>query len=172
MESSTLIETAPRRVNCHRRIRLVRAQRSITHMSTNRSGRGIISRLHLPVSNFVSFLAVILPVGNLVAVAHALVQSSGHASPLKHVRWNLFATLLTILDAVLVTLAATNLDAESLACPLQGNWSKMFQAKDGKHIQQIQDALNCCGFKTVKDMPFPFPHGKDQLMQCADTNNR
>jgi hypothetical protein len=137
--------------------------------------RGIISRLHLPVSPLLSFLAVILPIGNLAATGHALVQSSGHASPLKHVRWNVFVTLLTILDAVLVTLAATHLDAEGLACPLEADWKRMFGQHDSDHIKNIQDALNCCGFKTVKDMPYPFPHGKDgskQLGKCAEMYDR
>lgn len=40
----------------------------------------------------------------------------------------------------------------------------MFKTKDGVNVARIQDALQCCGFKGVQDMAFPFPdhsHGSD-----------
>lgn len=33
----------------------------------------------------------------------------------------------------------------------------MWRAKDGDSIRAIQDGLECCGFATSRDMPFPFP---------------
>jgi hypothetical protein len=44
----------------------------------------------------------------------------------------------------------------------------MFQKHDGKSIQRIQDAFDCCGLRTPLHMAYPFP-GKDVT---ADTCKR
>jgi len=43
----------------------------------------------------------------------------------------------------------------------------MFRAKDAEGIRRIQDAFNCCGFNSARDMAYPFPdasHGSDACL--------
>jgi len=48
----------------------------------------------------------------------------------------------------------------------------MFVTKDKEGIKTIQDALNCCGLKTVKHEPYPFPgHGVD-VGDCTKNTER
>ena len=44
-----------------------------------------------------------------------------------------------------------------LSCALREKWSEMFRNKAGGKIGQIQDVLQCCGYRGTRDMPFPFP---------------
>lgn len=49
----------------------------------------------------------------------------------------------------------------------------MFSAHDADGIRQIQDALNCCGFRTTKDQSWPFPKGSHpDKDQCANQFGR
>lgn len=45
-------------------------------------------------------------------------------------------------------------------CLLEGKWKKLWTDHDGETIRAIQDALGCCGFRSVKDMAWPFPRGR------------
>jgi hypothetical protein len=76
-----------------------------------------------------------------------------------------------VLDTVFVTLAGTYLPPETLSCPLVENWEGMFRAHDGTHIKAIQDSLGCCGLKTTKHMPFPFPD-INGAGKCVEMNHR
>ena len=74
-----------------------------------------------------------------------------------------------------MTLAATHISKEGLACPLEQEWKGMFKRHDAEGIRAIQDALNCCGFKSVVDMPYPFPSGEkgsEKLKLCSVLNKR
>ncbi|GAB7335587.1 hypothetical protein MBLNU13_g07920t1 [Cladosporium sp. NU13] len=63
--------------------------------------------------------------------------------------------LLLIYETVLATLAGTHLRASD--CELREKWQGMFHAKDAQGIRAIQEALQCCGFGSTKDMAWPFP---------------
>jgi hypothetical protein len=63
---------------------------------------------------------------------------------------------LSILDGILLTLAASDLHPQALSCFLFNTWTRLFQAKDERTIRHIQDTLECCGFKTVNDRAWPF----------------
>lgn len=45
----------------------------------------------------------------------------------------------------------------------------MWMEHDADAIRAIQDALGCCGFRSVKDMAWPFPRGKsgEEAGTCA-----
>lgn len=42
-------------------------------------------------------------------------------------------------------------------CGLSGIWERLFRTKDAQSVKAIQDAFECCGFRSVKDMAWPFP---------------
>lgn len=73
-----------------------------------------------------------------------------------------------IYETVLATLAGTHISpAGSLNCALREKWDGLFQAKDGDGVKAIQDAFQCCGFASTRDMAFPFfdaQHGHDACM--------
>lgn len=71
-------------------------------------------------------------------------------------------TALQVLQAlattVLATLYATHLvPSESWECGLATRWQRLFRAKDARAVRAVQDALQCCGFRSVRDMAWPFP---------------
>jgi hypothetical protein len=80
---------------------------------------------------------------------------------------------LVIYETVVATLAGTYITPESnLDCRLQDRWRSLFQQRDSHRIRTIQDALDCCGLRSTKDMAFPFPaSGKDPEM-CRLTYGR
>ncbi|CAO1598756.1 hypothetical protein XANCAGTX0491_002516 [Xanthoria calcicola] len=98
--------------------------------------------------------------------------------PSKHTRslprW-LFPTLLlalTIYDTVLATLASTQLiPSDAQTCTLLTRWEHFFTTHDVDRIRRIQDTHRCCGFKTLRHMPWPFPdnNGADA---CRDQYHR
>lgn len=56
------------------------------------------------------------------------------------------------------------------ACELSTLWQRLFRGKDAKTIRAIQDALECCGFRSVKDMAWPFPPA--DVATCATRFDR
>ena len=78
--------------------------------------------------------------------------------------------LLLVFEAVLATLAGTHIRSQgSLPCALRDRWEQMYRKKDATHIRRIQDAFNCCGFKSVKDMAYPF---KSDANTCSVNYSR
>jgi uncharacterized integral membrane protein len=56
---------------------------------------------------------------------------------------------------------------ESLACSLENAWNRMWKGHDAAGIRAVEEALHCCGFRSLKDRPWPFPHGdKGDLDMC------
>jgi len=74
-------------------------------------------------------------------------------------------TAMIVYETVLATLAGIHLSPEgSLTCALRERWEEMFRGKDEEGIRRIQDAFECCGFRSVRDMAWPFPdkgHGSE-----------
>lgn len=63
-----------------------------------------------------------------------------------------------ILTVVLATLYTTYIvPGAARDCGLSGIWERLFRAKDAQSVKAIQDAFECCGFRSVKDMAWPFP---------------
>lgn len=78
----------------------------------------------------------------------------------------LLPSTLTILGllvyiTVVATLSGTHISpVGGLGCALRETWQTMFSKKQGGKMKRIQEALDCCGFRNVRDMPFPIPgHG-------------
>lgn len=84
-----------------------------------------------------------------------------------------------MIDTFVVTQAVNNIPMSSISCPLEKTWHGYFNRKDENTIRTIQNALNCCGLKTTKEQPWPFPHydpghpKKDiPATLCSDTFKR
>lgn len=73
-----------------------------------------------------------------------------------------------VLAVVLITLSFQGfLPGERLDCSLENNWKRLWMTHDGRAIERIQDAFNCCGFKTIKDRAWP-----PQIGQCSQLYGR
>lgn len=77
------------------------------------------------------------------------------------------AILLVIIDTFVVTQAINNIPINTISCPLEGAWHGYYNNKDIDSIKTIQDALNCCGLKTLKEQAWPFASDKTPANSCA-----
>ncbi|KKY27194.1 putative tetraspanin tsp3 [Diplodia seriata] len=151
-----------------------------------------IQHLALPIPAALSFLVIVLPVAQALSTWYltrapaaargslALPVSSPqrdatvstNATPAPRINTILLSTL-TILTAVLATLSGTHTTpGPSLDCALREQWQALYRAKDGEQLRTIQDALRCCGFRSVYDMAWPFAKqegGRTQRSTCAAT---
>jgi hypothetical protein len=62
-----------------------------------------------------------------------------------------------VLAALLLQRVVPN---EILSCSLENAWSRMWMTHDAAGIRAIEETLKCCGFRSVKDRPWPFPRGQ------------
>lgn len=94
----------------------------------------------------------------MISLLHSTNKSSQNSSSiLKYIHPSILQILQGILTTALATLYATDLaPSDTRSCELSTRWQRLFRAKDADTIRTIQDALQCCGFRTVKDMAWPF----------------
>ncbi|KAI4169592.1 MAG: hypothetical protein LQ343_005612 [Gyalolechia ehrenbergii] len=75
--------------------------------------------------------------------------------------------VLVVYDTVIATLAATQIiPSEVMTCGLFQRWQSLWSTHNAEAIKRIQDAHNCCGFKTIKDRAWPFA-GNDGADRCS-----
>ncbi|KAK5136007.1 hypothetical protein LTR08_004261 [Meristemomyces frigidus] len=132
----------------------------------------------LPIPDIICALTVALPplAGVALSATHTLDEglssrrrSNGQqqSSQLSGASMAIFF-FFSIYEAVLATLAGVHVAPQtSLNCALRERWQTLFRAKHADMIQNIQDAFNCCGLSSPRDMAFPFPdaqHGSDACM--------
>ncbi|KAL1989269.1 hypothetical protein VTN96DRAFT_31 [Rasamsonia emersonii] len=73
----------------------------------------------------------------------------------------------TLAPAVIATLAASYIfpsGSTADTCHLEETWQSYFRAKNADAIRTIQDALRCCGLRSIHDRAWPFKdatHGDD-----------
>lgn len=83
---------------------------------------------------------------------------------------------LQVLQAILTTVLATLFLSHVVPSPirkciLSTTWQRLFSAHDAESIRRVQDALNCCGFNTVRDRAWPFPNN-ERSTQCYEMYGR
>lgn len=118
--------------------------------------------LSFPLSPVLTFLTILLP---LLAAANAfalpyLTRSSMHTpkSLLNPTHPAIPQVLQGILTTVLATLYATYIvPGDAQTCELSTLWQRLFRGKNDQAIRAVQDTFECCGFRSVKDMAWPFP---------------
>jgi hypothetical protein len=81
-------------------------------------------------------------------------------------------TIIFIYSTVVVTLLGTHAAPSGLDCGLHERWQKLFRNKDLEAIKTIQDAFNCCGFTTSRDMAWPFPDKTHDVHACENRYGR
>ncbi|KAK1825955.1 hypothetical protein QBC39DRAFT_365568 [Podospora conica] len=120
--------------------------------------------LSLPLSPLLTALSILLPLlAALNALYHPSLLALSRAKNASTAQ-KLLPTLLQALQLILTTVLATLLASDTLPSPardclLETRWKGFWTAHDAESIRKVQDALSCCGFRTVKDMVWPFPHG-------------
>ncbi|KAK7752594.1 hypothetical protein SLS62_005363 [Diatrype stigma] len=132
------------------------------------------SSLTLPIALGTTILTIALP---LIAVANFFYspilyrisqQQAGRFFFLRQFGLSGFQILQGVLAVILITLSFQGfLPGERLDCSLENNWKHLWRAHDGRAIERIQDAFNCCGFNTIKDRAWP-----PQLGQCTQLYGR
>ncbi|KAL8971220.1 MAG: hypothetical protein Q9197_003393 [Variospora fuerteventurae] len=134
-----------------------------------------IRYLSLPISNATSTAAIILPLLTGIGIrgVQSLLpssQSKGRNQP----PW-LLPTLFVvpvIYDTVIATLSITQmLPSSVLTCQLSEQWQALWSNGDGNAIRRIQDAHQCCGFRTIKDKAWPFD-GDQGALTCRTIYGR
>lgn len=133
----------------------------------------------LPISIVTATATMMLPVltGAGLQRAHRLASSSNQylASAKPSVSWSILVAfmLLIIYDTAIATLALTHMTPPNdLICPLERRWSQLFSSKNAAIIRTIQERHQCCGFRSVQNMPWPFPDPSHTLRSCAQTFGR
>ncbi|KAK0112104.1 hypothetical protein ONS96_001363 [Cadophora gregata f. sp. sojae] len=130
-----------------------------------------IRALSLPIPQALALLTVVLPLitGISAQGTYGLVRRANNEP------YQLTIPLIGVIgfqliyETVIATLALTHMIPPSaLNCELGSKWQSFWRMKDGIAIRTIQDALNCCGFNTVKDRSWPF----GEATTCSKTFKR
>ncbi|KAL8976066.1 MAG: hypothetical protein Q9205_007861, partial [Flavoplaca limonia] len=124
--------------------------------------------LSLPIPQSTSIATLLLPIltGIGIQISRPLLTQSTNRST-SYPSWLLPALifiLLTIYDTILTTLATTALiPSETQTCLLETRWDSMFHGHDVAALRRIQDTHQCCGLRSMRHKPWPFPdnHGAD-----------
>ncbi|PYI36138.1 hypothetical protein BP00DRAFT_172993 [Aspergillus indologenus CBS 114.80] len=121
--------------------------------------------LSLPLPPILPILTTLL-IPYTLATLTATTLLKRTASPNSTIITSLLNTLHTLLSTILLTLTLHHLNAtEGLkTCTLDQTWQRYFHARDAGPIRRIQDTLQCCGLRSVRDRAWPFKdktHGDD-----------
>lgn len=119
--------------------------------------------LSLPLSPALTFLTILLPLiaaANATALPYLLREKAN--SPRRLLVKLAHPAVTQALQGILIVVLATLFTAHvapgvNRDCGLSTTWQRLFRAKDGPSVRAIQDAFECCGFRSVRDMAWPFP---------------
>ncbi|KAF4505742.1 hypothetical protein G6O67_007659 [Ophiocordyceps sinensis] len=126
--------------------------------------------LSLPFSRALTIATVLLP---LLAAINAICYTRlDRLTSFRRALAIALQALQAVLGIVLATLFFSHVvPSAGRECLLTTTWQRLFSAHDAASIRRIQDAFNCCGFNTVQDRPWPFPH-QQSPSECAVTHGR
>lgn len=141
------------------------------------------SNYSLPTFSLTHTLAIILPFLTYSTLYTFTSRPSPHylippkSSPMSRLQSlvpnrQISLIVLFILDSLLLTLASTALSPSTFNCALERRWVELFRAKNESAIRAIQDQLECCGFRAVKDKAWPFPAKGVGAGACAERYGR
>ncbi|KAL9595760.1 MAG: hypothetical protein Q9219_006258 [cf. Caloplaca sp. 3 TL-2023] len=121
-----------------------------------------IRQLSLPIPTATPAAALILPLLTGIGVrgAQSFLTGSEDAlfkrQPLRPWALPVLYVVLVIYESVIATLAITQmLPSDALTCGLSQRWQSLWSTHNADAIKRIQDAHNCCGFRTTKDRSWP-----------------
>ncbi|KAK5120316.1 hypothetical protein LTR85_006522 [Meristemomyces frigidus] len=124
----------------------------------------------LPIPDITCALTVALPalagisLETIISLNERLA-AKGHLQTSRILQLTVVAFL--IYETVLATLAGTHISPPmSLNCALRERWEHMFRQKSGGRVRRIQDAFQCCGLASPRDMAWPFPDSQHKSDAC------
>ncbi|KAK4197068.1 hypothetical protein QBC40DRAFT_309341 [Triangularia verruculosa] len=110
--------------------------------------------LSLPLSPTLTILTLLLPLLSLFTTSITSFSTHHNRKPLLPLLTHALQFTLTL---ILTTLLTSALTTPFTPCHLQTTWRTLWTSHNAPAIRRIQDALNCCGFRSTKDMSWPFP---------------
>ncbi|KAI1813800.1 hypothetical protein GGS20DRAFT_452232 [Poronia punctata] len=115
------------------------------------------STLSLPISTGTTVLTILLP---LFAAANVyftpVLTRFFHSANYQQFLPYALHILQGGLTLVIATLALQgSLPGRMLDCGLEENWQQLWSNHDGRGIERIQNAFECCGFRSLKDRDWP-----------------
>ncbi|KAI0432282.1 hypothetical protein F5Y09DRAFT_339787 [Xylaria sp. FL1042] len=118
------------------------------------------STLSFPISTGATVLTILLP---LFAIANLFFTPVLNRFPGPPILQQLLGPALHVLQGgltvVIATLAAQGfVPSQTLRCTLEGSWQHLYQNHDGRAIERIQNAFDCCGLHSVVDRTWPKRH--------------
>lgn len=130
-----------------------------------------IVHLSLPISQILASFTVILPIATGASLYSVRRLLRVHAANLGRTRPTVYLILLLafqlMYETVVATLSLTYMaPASSLSCGLEEQWKRLYMSKDGAAVRRIQDRFDCCGFNSLRDRAWPFPHDHLGPEQC------
>jgi hypothetical protein len=134
------------------------------------------SNLSLPIPLGTTALAIILPIFATINVYYTpVLQRISQRATSSAAAILLASDTLQIIQGVLTVILATIffngfLPSQNLDCSLRGTWMGLWRAHDGKAIERIQNAFDCCGLNSQKDMSWPQHGGRTDL--CSSSYQR
>lgn len=151
--------------------------RSMTYKYISRYAFTQIRRLALPIPQALALFTVFLPLitGISARGTYSIVRRNPNNEP-----YQLTIPLIAVIgfqliyETIIATLALTYMiPPSSLQCGLESRWKQLWSAHKtdrnaANTIRAIQDALECCGFNSVRDRSWPFT----TPATCAETFNR
>ncbi|KAF2236545.1 hypothetical protein EV356DRAFT_498056 [Viridothelium virens] len=140
---------------------------------------------HLPIpTNLTAFALALPPLSGLAIEAATTLTRKGaprrdaltlrsNSTTVSSLPLILTLGVLAVYETVVATLAGTYIAPQgSLECGLRDGWYALWN-RDGEAIRRIQDAFNCCGFKTLKDRAWPkAQNGGPALEACREMYGR
>lgn len=130
-----------------------------------------IRALSLPIPQALALLTMVLPLitGISAQGTYGLIRRANNEPYQLTIPLIAVIGFQLIYETIIATLALTHMIPPSaLNCGLGSKWQMLWRLKDGNTIRTIQDALNCCGFNTVRDRSWPF----EVPATCSKTFNR
>lgn len=125
----------------------------------------------LPIPNAIPALTIALPplAGIALETCISLNEKLAARGQLQASRvFQLTIAFFLVYETVLATLAGTHIAPPgSLNCALKERWLELFRAKDEGSVRRIQDAFQCCGLGSVRDMAWPFPSAERGADACV-----
>ncbi|KAL8914751.1 MAG: hypothetical protein Q9172_007028 [Xanthocarpia lactea] len=144
---------------------------------------GQIRYLSLPIPEPTAIATLLLPIltGIGIQTSQSLLTSTNPNAALSkrtpstlptYILPTLIFLTLLIYDTILATLSFTHLiPSPTQTCLLSTTWEHLFHTGDAQSLRRIQDSHSCCGLRTMKHMPWPFPDRRGVDM-CRDTYHR
>ncbi|TRX94704.1 hypothetical protein FHL15_004476 [Xylaria flabelliformis] len=125
------------------------------------------STLSLPISTATTVLTILLPLFAAANVVYTPFLSRLAGSPtLQQLLLPALHIIQGGLTVIIATLAAQGFaPSQTLNCALERKWQSLWHSHDGRAIERIQNAFDCCGYRSVRDRDWPDP-------QCEDIYHR